>query len=164
MGHENPGKLTEQAFRQAIRKHRVVVSTGPYINVTKAEASSKGGTLPLKTTLIGSRLKGPQTVLVSLESPSWLNVNRLEIIANGTPLTHFDIPSPADGKPLRWQRRVALKPTRDTWFVFIAKSRSKNPHLSQPNAIIMALTNPIWVDAQGDGKLQLPEIDPGPTR
>ncbi len=50
--------------------------------------------------------------------------------------------------------KLRLAPERDTWYVFVAYSRLDNPSLSQRGALVAGFGNPVWVDADGDGRFQ----------
>ncbi len=149
-GHEDPAALDEKSFIEAIRNNRVVVSTGPFLNITKAQDDKS-------ETLIGTQQRGPVTVDILVKSPAWLPVDTLEIIANGKSLSSIKISpnrppkTPEDRNAFEWRKQVELSPSSDTWYVFIVRSKSKNKYLYRPEGVIMAFSNPIWIDADGDG-------------
>jgi hypothetical protein len=161
VGHDDPARVTARQVSTAVRKHRVVVSSGPYIAVEQPGPKAAAGTTerPAATrakNLVGEQVRGPADIVVRVESACWLPVDQVEVVANGRPFKVFQLkpqkPSPTACRPFVWQTRLSLKPEKDTWYVIVARSATPNTTLVKPRGIIMAFTNPVWVDADGDGR------------
>jgi hypothetical protein len=124
----------------AIRAGRVVVSSGPFVHFTVAGQP------------VGSmvRSEGRAVLLhLAVEAPAWIDVSSVEVFENGKLMTSVK-PSGRGVRRLDMTRQVA--PRRDSWYVVMVRGRKPDPTQQRQGVLPFALTNPIWVDADGDGK------------
>jgi hypothetical protein len=90
------------------------------------------------------------------------------LIANGKPHKRFSIPkasAPRRGKPCAPHLHkfpIRFVPQKDTWVVFQVKGTGHNPTLIRSDGIVWAFTNPIWIDADDDGRFTAPGNGPTP--
>jgi len=182
---KDAASLAKGAVEAAIRRHRVVVSSGPYITLTRA-ADPKAprppmGPRPPKArpeTVVGHQLKatpGRPTVLVlTVQAACWVPVDTVEVVANGKTLAKFDLPRKVrqaipmgPGKPsrcnaIRLTKTLRLTPKRDTWYVVVARSRTPLKVLRKKATAVFGFTNPVWIDADGDGRFTPPGLPAKP--
>ncbi|MBI3073724.1 MAG: CehA/McbA family metallohydrolase [Deltaproteobacteria bacterium] len=137
-GHDDPRKVDGASLVNALkRQKRVVVTNGPWIDFTVDGA-------PIGSTL--ERKRGAAAIAITVRAPAWVDVDRVELIANGTRV--WERPVPPNATPLRFSLSTTHEIARDTWFIVIASgSRSLAPVVPSPHhdATPFAFTNPIWV-------------------
>lgn len=162
VGHDDPTELSESDLKKAVREHRVVVSTGPYIAVEDERGAS----------LVGTRQSQRLEAKVRVESACWLPVESVELVANGETIRVFRAPAGGESaaedgegcRPFGWSFELDLRPERDTWYVLLAKGEKHNPTLVREGGLVWAFTNPIWVDIDGDGRHSSGGSKPRPVR
>jgi len=173
---DDPARLPRGAVEDAIRKHRVVVSSGPYVTLTRPADPKTPKTRPAN--VVGQQLKavpGQPTVLeLTVQAACWVPVDSVEIVANGKTLEKIKLPQKlgratpmGPGKPsrcdaIRLRRTLRLTPKRDTWYVVVARSRTPLKVLRNKATAVFGFTNPVWIDADGDGRFTPPGIPPKP--
>jgi hypothetical protein len=179
-GHDDPGKATAQELSRAIKSHRVIVTNGPFVDLTINDA-------PIGAEVAASANKATATITV--RASSWVSVDRWRLIGNGEIVASGAVALNGN----EWTTTIPLDVPRDTWFVVeVEGDRSMFPVLP-PSEIPpfniseavgslagpfgfgttanltpsltfavtpFAFTNPIWVVADGDGKFTPPETPP----
>jgi len=193
VGRNDPTKVTPKQIAAALRRHAVVVTSGPSIAVERPVTKGLG---PADKSVIGTQLKGPVNLDVLVQAACWLPVTKLRLIANGrvvrtwtlskdravedaNPSPDVSLPVPAASPLARLDRptgaltscrgqhvtvHLHLAPNSDTWYVLQAIGSFDNPTLIRRGGIDVAFTNPVWIDADGDGRFKAPGIVPPPTR
>ncbi len=183
--------MTPKALKQALRAHRVVAGSGPYLSLTRNGRS-----------IVGAQVDSPLEARLAIQAPCWISVDRLALVANGRVARRWTIsgrrveatcdgtcgleassPSPTRSRgtldlgnpipramepgtchtqkieiPLRWQ------PKKDTWVVLVAWSTKGNPSLARPGGLVLSFTNPVWIDANGNGRFDPPSLPRYPLR
>jgi hypothetical protein len=161
---DNPGRISDQEVVSAVRdRHDVIVTNGPFI---RAAINGSGR--------VGSQISAPakpgEAASVNLElevqAPTWIRVEEIEVVANGEVVRRIEAPTP--DAVVKFKGTIDLHPTRDTWYVVIARgSQSMEPVVPQYKGTTITpfgFTNPIWVDVDGDKKFEaLFPRDPGET-
>ena len=172
---DDPALLDDQAVANAVKKHRVVASHGPFVQLWLDDAQ-------IGDELVSSA--GQHTVTVDVQAPSWMDIDQVELYENGT-LIHV---WPVDGRdPARFTGQHQVTPSKDSWYVAIAVGdetmapvftpverpiidlqgvvvealagieavgRFLTPSAPVPETfpiVPFAVTNPIWLDQAGDG-------------
>jgi hypothetical protein len=125
---------------KAIRSGNVVVCGGPLIEV-KAQGNS-----PLGATVRAT--SGVVEVSIRLLAASWVRVNRVKVYVNGEVVQEIPVEHPSN-QPLNWQQRVKLQMQRDSWLVVLAEGEGFTA--LYPGVRPVSFTNPIYVDADGNG-------------
>ncbi len=148
--------LTADQLKTAILRGALSISLGPFVHLT------------LKGQAIGSMLlpdergRLPFTILV--QSPNWVVVNRVELIGNGRVIKAWEIKKqPSKSVHITLSGTVDVR--QDTWFIAVASGPAGGlepvvkPFRDRTGRLIpvqpMAVTNPIWVDADGDGHFRI---------
>ena len=175
---DDPGFISEAEITRAVKEGRVVASYGPFVRFyVETEAQGPG------TELVGT---GPVPFTIEVQSPSWMDVSRVELYENGTLLAEWTMETP-NPDILNFAETVELEPDEDSWYVVVVTGPTDlspvfstveipyiqledivNDALSEvpgvgtllgepvpiPRAYPVfpyAVTNPIFVDLDGDG-------------
>ena len=175
VGADDPQFLDDQEVADAVKKHRVVASYGPFVQLSVGGAT------------IGDELVSSDAVLpveVSVQAPSWMDVDRVELYENGTLIHSWLVDGDA---PDRFTGTHDITPSADAWYVAIAVGNESlepvftpverpiidlqvvvtsalagvpavgsflDPAVPLPETFDVtpyAVTNPIWLDRDGDG-------------
>ncbi len=139
--------VDSSAILAAVRKGRVYGSTGPIPSVElHNDAGEHAG--------IGGMLWGNNLILrVSARAAPWVDISQVWVYLNGVVLM---------GGPIApdQQLEIPLTVTGDS-FVFVEFYGEAGEVYSAvaPGYRPMAFTNPLWIDADGDGQWQAPGLD-----
>ena len=150
---DDPASLGWEAVADAVRAMRVVVSSGPYIEAGVVAEPNAAPSRPGEVVSVDS---GDVRLRVRVQAPSWMAVDDVRVIANGHVAQTIDLRGePADGA-VRVDTELTLPVDRDTWFVVIAEGAARHPFAA--NLAPFAITNPYFVDADGDGSFTPPGL------
>jgi hypothetical protein len=187
---DDPMFADDIAIATAVREGRVVTSYGPFIEFyANGDPSLSVGS---DVTVEG----GSVQFHIEVQSPSWFNVDRVELYENGNLIQEFTIPSPNTGI-INLSEDIEISPSKDSWYVVIAIgdddlaplytaveipgvqlqdivtdafsdvelsldiSTFLSPATPIPRdypVIPFAITNPIWVDQNGDDIFTAPGL------
>lgn len=190
VGNDDPLFVDDAEIATAVREHRVVASYGPFVEFYANGDRTQG---------IGSDVEtnnGEVTFHIEVQSPTWFNVDRVELYENGTLIEEYSIPVP-NTSIVNFSEDITLTPSKDSWYVVIAVGDDNlaplytsveippiqlqdvileafgdvelsvnvasflDPLVPIPRSydiIPFALTNPIWVDQNGDGAFTAPGL------
>jgi hypothetical protein len=151
---EDPGKIDLEEVYRSFREGRLLVSLGL---LTQIKVNGVFGVGDL------ARGLGPEVhVAVSVHGPSWTQVDRVELYANGVKIREVR-PSlnTLGGEKIRHTWTLP-KPAHDVHLVAVASGPGVRdlswpiPRPYQPSSPrweprVVGSTNPVWVDADGDG-------------
>jgi hypothetical protein len=152
MAEPAAGPIDREALVAAIRKGRSFVSNGPVIAARANRKATFGDMVTAK--------KGRVDVDITVTGAPWLDVSEVRLIVNGERRPPLVITG-ADGRTIKFRDRVRVETPRDGWIaVEVLGSRSLYPLIQQRSgdgtageaALPYALTNPIVIDADGDGR------------
>jgi hypothetical protein len=138
-----PGFPTPERVLGALRRGRAFVTTGPRLFLT-VDGKPTGAT-------VKPRAGKPLSLRLRVEAAPWVDVRKVELWERGKLARTIEVKGRG---VLRLDRTLKLDPPprRDTWFVAIARGEKPDPTVSR-KVLPFAVTNPMWVDADGDGKL-----------
>ncbi len=177
-GTDEPAYVDDAEVALAVREHRVVASYGPFIRFWADDPDN----------VVGSEIvaDGAVALTVEVQSPTWFDVDRVEVYENGRLIHVWDGLAP-NSDVLNLFETLEVTPTQDSWYVVTALSDDSLTPLFSPvvwpaiqlqDVVIealgsveaigsllgssidqprtfpthpYALTNPIWVDVDGDG-------------
>jgi len=140
---DDPARLEVRELADNQRAARMTISFGPFLEL---EAQGQG---------LGSQVRaedGQVELRVRLQAASWIDVDRVEVLVNGDVVRELAVP--AARTPLRLDQRLTLPLHHDAWVVLRAAGDAPlAPVLPSETRVHRpaALTNPIWIDADGDG-------------
>jgi hypothetical protein len=146
------GAVDEKALIGALKKGRAFVSNGPVVTVRANGKATFGDMVKAK--------KGRVDLDIAVTGAPWLDVSEVRLIVNGERRPPLPIKG-ADGRTVKFRDRVKVDVPGDGWIaVEVLGGRSLYPLIQQRSgdggpeeaARPYALTNPILVDANGDGR------------
>lgn len=176
LGTDSPSGVAFADIMAAVFAQRNVVSNGPFIRLMVKQADGPDFVERMGHEEMVKPVDGDVTVDLTLRAASWVDLSRLEVYGNGRPLHLTEVAGvllqneiPEDTDPLwvpiplpnttpteveRLRTMVHLYPKVDTWYVFLVRGgQSLSP---VGNDTPYAYTNPLYVDADGDGTFTPP--------
>jgi len=131
---------------EAVRRGDVTVSAGPLVEVT-VDGARPGAVLGARTVA---------RVSVTVIAPAWVPVERVEVWRDDVTVHTVDVPpNPVDG--VRWQGEFEVPVSADAAVVVWVESQTPLPDvLPYRDARAIGFSSPVWIDADGDGRVRLP--------
>lgn len=146
---DDPATLQLPAVWQALREGRAVVMSGPFVTL-RARVGAAGTGVGVGEVLASAMQPVKLDVLV--QAPSWMDVSRVRVLADGAELWSKQIGAadrdPQDGV-VRLRTTVTATPTRDAFYLVVAEGEGRNEPVMGSTS--HAATNPVFVDVAGDG-------------
>ncbi|MFK8020433.1 MAG: CehA/McbA family metallohydrolase [Pseudomonadales bacterium] len=138
-------KYTESDFLKAVKHGKVFGTTGPLLNI---ELSGETG-----TTGMGEMASGLHfTLSVEVRAASWVPVGEMTVYLNGELYEQFPVER---GQTIE----LPLKLAKDSYLVVqVTGKASELYELLAPDFVPFAFSNPIYIDADGDGKWIAPGL------
>ncbi len=140
---DDPTQLDVAAFTRALKSGCATVSAGPVVTMRAGEVPM-GGLLKAE--------QGQFEVQVSVHAAGWIGTDRLVLYLDGAPSATVPL---SGGQPLRYQGAHQFRCSRDCFVVaWVDSATDFGPVHAQRATIVprpVALTNPIYVDVDGDG-------------
>lgn len=162
VGTDQPAMVTEAMVTEAIRAQRVTVASGIVVRARVGGQERMGW-----RDVIASNNQ-PVDLAVEVQAPAWVNARTLAIFENGRPLAltpdgrggydarvatdatgitvPLDMTAPGRDGVVRLRATVHLRPTRDSFYVLVARGGSLAP-VGTGDAF--GYTNPIYIDVDG---------------
>ncbi len=152
--------LDGDALVTALKKrHEALVTNGPYVRVSVA-GHGMGQLAPAP--------RGRARLDVEVAAAPWIDVRRLELFINGS-RRGKPIDIPPSTKVQRYKGSIELRLERDAYVVVIVRGDAPlgavlppEPNQSAPTPL--AITNPIYLDRDGDGRWTPPSAAARPAR
>jgi len=163
LGAEGAG-WDENEFDEAIRSGRLFGTSGPLIAAFTANGARMGDDV--------AAAGGRVVVEIAIAAAPWVPVEEVRLLANGVVVRRWNqIPDGESPPTLRLRERVELVLERDSFLTLEAGAPlNANPaawaasHAGDYAEVVArgfvpaAFTNPIWVDADGDGRFASPGL------
>jgi hypothetical protein len=131
---DDPAAFDPAAFIEAVRRGRVVVSSGPFVRI---EVNGQ----PVGSTVAA----GPATIRVMVDAPPWVVVDRVQLVRRGEVLKEWTgLPAAVGSRVLDAQLDAPLK--QGEWVAAIARGSKPMTYLHRSGALPFGFTNPIWVN------------------
>ena len=158
-GDSVPGKIDVKAACESILAGRALVSLGLLVRVTVNDKFTVGD--------LATGLGDTMRVTAIVSGPSWIRADRVELYANGLKIREERIKSP-DGsiekarvtwqipRPLHDAHLVAIASGPPVTAPFWALAKPYQPSSTVWEPRVIGATNPVWIDADGDGKFTAP--------
>ena len=153
---EKGNKLDTRALIQAMKKGHSFVSTGPIIEFTVNNTSFPGDTITVE--------EGKLDVGIKIQSAPWVAVDEVRVIINGERKFVLPIKAPTE-QSLKFQNRINLDLEYDSYVaievlgngtLFPVVQKRLRIDGYQRGPLPYAITNPIFVDVDGNGKFDPP--------
>lgn len=151
---DEPAKIDHMEMVRASQEGRVVMTTGPYLEVKAVSGDAQA--------VSGQDLKynGPVDLMVKIQCPNWIDVNRVQVFVNGRPskdhnYTRRSHPEMFGDGVLKFEQKLQLKLEQDAHVIVatigegLKLGRIAGPRWGEEPPV--AVTNPIFVDVDGDG-------------
>ena len=154
---DDPAKVDHLEMVHAAEQGRVIMSNGPYLEVTAHETGKT------ETVVSGQDLQaknGKVTLKVRVQCPNWLDIDTLFVLVNGRKHAVHDYtreknPDLFRGGVVKFDRALEIDLKSDAHLVVVTgdvggdltKIYGKDMGKAQP----AAMTNPIFVDVDGNG-------------
>ncbi|WP_395716804.1 CehA/McbA family metallohydrolase [Prosthecobacter sp.] len=154
---ENPAKLDLDKVWRSYREGRLLVSLGLMANLKVNGQFGMGD--------LATGLKDEIEVEIIISGPAWVKADRIELFANGILLREQAIEDPGKaGEKARITWKLP-RPAHDAHLVAIATGpgvtepfweipRPYQPSTKAFNPRLIGATNPVWLDADGDGRFE----------
>jgi len=143
-----PRETLTARMLSTLRAGATAVGSGPFVQLT-VDDTPPGGIVRL----------GPRrsvTARVRVFAPAWVPVHRVELWRDDATVQTIPVTAPAtDG--LRWEGTVDIPITDDAAVLAWVVGDTPLPDvLPLRSARAIGFTTPVWVDADGDGRVRLP--------
>lgn len=148
---DDPAKIDVAAAIRALKEGRVSISHGLFATIEVDGRSHMGD--------VAAVHGGSVDATVDVRHPSWINPARLDLVVDGAVAASVDLATRAPGDtPTACTRRVRVPvPAHDAWLVAVAWGDGvKLPCWTTELQSTVAITNPVWLDADGDGRCDSP--------
>ncbi len=152
MAGPEKGPVDEAVLVDTLKKGRAFVSNGPIVTVRANGRATFGDLVKAK--------RGRLDLDIAVTGAPWLDVSEVRLVVNGERRPPLPIAG-ADGRTIKFRDRVRVEMPGDGWIaVEVRGARPLYPLIQQRAgngdparaALPYALTNPILVDADGDGR------------
>ncbi len=145
------GRPLPEELRTAIGRLRetpdAFVTNGPFLDV-ELDGYPVGSTHQPAGPVVRMRIR--------VRAAPWVDVTSVTVYSNGAPVREIEVPVSAD--VVRFDQTVDLDAPQDAWFVVCVRGERPMEIVyggTDPAPQPWALTNPFWIDADGDGEVTL---------
>jgi hypothetical protein len=146
---DDPSQVNEMDVVRESKKGRIVMTNGPFMEV------SFNGALPGDDVKLSN---GKGTLRVRVQCANWLDVDRVQVLVNGRPdpklnFTRASHPQFFRDGVVKFEREVSVTLTKDAHIIVVAagESATTGPVMGQRGEPPIAISNPIYVDVDGNG-------------
>jgi hypothetical protein len=148
---QTPGDIDPLDIVRQSKKGRIIMSTGPYLEV-KLNDALPGDDLGLP--------KGQGTLHVRVQCPNWFDIDRVQVLVNGRPDPKLNFTRKTHAKlfgdgNVKFDQKLEVKLEKDAHIIVVAVGEEATlgdvmgPFWGRQNPA--ALSNPIFVDVDGGG-------------
>ena len=155
VGNDDPSGINPAKVADAIRSGRMSTTTGPFLRMT-ANGHPMGSTISVHSESLDIHL--------DVQSASWIDLDSVRIIQNGDEIASVDFMKEQRGwckgmEQSHYRPRIRIPIPRDCWIVAIAQGdEPMSPFVmhNDRDVLPLAIANPIYIDADGDGEYTPP--------
>jgi predicted metal-dependent phosphoesterase TrpH len=144
---DDPARATEDEICQAFERGASTMSQGLFLEV-RVQGEGPGALVPPAS--------GQVQVQLRVAGASWARATRADVFVNGRRVDGVALDE--GGKP--WSRELEFTvrvPAHDSWIVCLAQGPvPEGDWWFTIQSHLAALSNPVWVDGDGDGRWQSP--------
>jgi hypothetical protein len=145
---DDPARIDPVEMARRLRDRQVFTTFGPFVEFS-VEGTSMGGQV--------TSADGAVQASIRVQAASWIDVDVVKIVVNGDIVDTIRVPESTD--PVRLDVTHPVRMTRDGWIALLVEGdKSLSPILPDQGRPILpfAVINPVWVDADGDGRVISP--------
>lgn len=144
---QRPGGVDWTEAAASLRAGRALVTSGPFIEL-KVNGEPVGALVKAEQGSVGVELE--------VRAPPWIEVERAELLLDGKLALHVEKSSPEQQVSTTPRARLrfvgSLPIARDSFLVVVVRGASTLERvLPGTNVVPVAFTNPVFIDADGDG-------------
>jgi hypothetical protein len=140
---DDPAAIDPGAVAEALREHAVFTTLGPFVELS-VEGTPMGGTARARN--------GRATLAIRVQAASWVDCDRVKVLLDGDVVAVLEVPDSRSA--VRLERQLELEVPSDAFLVVLVEGDDPLPApvYRGPRPILpWALSNPVWIDADGDG-------------
>ena len=144
---DDPGAIQPPDVAAALRARQVFTTLGPFVEFS-VNGTPMGGDVTASASV---------DVQIKVQAASWVDCDRVKIVVNGDIVKVVDVRE--SRRPVRLETSVKIEIDRDAWLTLLVEGDdSLAPVVHDASRPIrpIAVTNPVWIDADGDGKWTSP--------
>lgn len=153
---DDPAAVVPLDIVHAAEQGRVIVSNGPYLEVSLAETGKT------KSVTAGQGLdvkSGKVTLAVRVQCPNWFDIDRVVVLVNGRPHATHDYRKATHSDRFRsrvtkFDEKLSLSLAEDAHIIVVAAGDKPLGKVAGPDwgyQTPTAVSNPIYLDVDGDG-------------
>ncbi len=135
-------RADHQELVAPLRDRRSFVSCGPFVRFEAEDGTGLGGMTTVDE-------EGKVRFNVKVEAPTWMRLDEVRLLENGETIESIDV-TDRNGEVVRFDGILEARPAGDAWYVVKAIGSGSLAPVSWEGSPY-AITNPIEVDADGDG-------------
>lgn len=142
---DDPAAIQPADVATALRHQQSFASTGPFVEYW-ANGEPMGAQI--------AAMFGKVTLSIKVQAASWIDCDRVKIVLNGDVIETIAVPQSRDVRRFATKRELAI--ARDTWLTVLVEgddSLAPIVHDQTRPARPIAIANPVWIDADGDGTI-----------
>jgi len=158
---DDPARVDPAEVADAVRTKRLFTTTGPFVELSVVGVPLGG---EVRAT------DGHARLALRLRAASWVDCDRVLVFQNGDLVATLPVPETRDVVRLETElelclqgvcarhgheRRASPSPF-DAWVSVVVEGDDSLAPVLRPEAKPLALTNPVWIDGDGDGRWTSP--------
>lgn len=158
---DDPAKISTDEMRDVARNGQIIMSNGPYLEASFNEEGATTSPVVAGQDLIAKSKK--VTAKIQVQCPNWLDIDTVFVLVNGrrhpglewTREAHADKFNSSKDAVVKFDQTVSIDLKEDSHVIVIAGHRTQligdimGPMWKNQNPT--AVTNPVFVDLDGDG-------------
>ncbi len=152
---DDVGELEIRSITEAVRQKNCFTTFGPFVELT-VEGAPMGG--------FATARNGRVSLEIRVQAASWVDVDRVIVVVNGERVLEIPVPDQRERLRLDETREIALG--GDAWLALLVEGDTPLapvvPDTKRP-ILPLAVTNPVWIDADADGRWIPPRAPGGAT-
>ncbi len=140
---DDPDSIDVAEVAEAIRQRRLFTTLGPFV-----EYWVNGRPMGADVTVIGGQVE----LRVKLQAASWVDCDRVHVVINGDIAHVIDVPGAR--RNVRLDTTITVPVHHDAWLTVLVEgddSLAPIVHDGDRPVLPLAVTNPVWLDVDGDG-------------
>jgi hypothetical protein len=141
---DDPSKIDPAEIVEMQRKKMVFTTSGPFIEY-KVNGADMGSTISLDE-------PGEVTVAVRVQAADWIDCDVVKVVVNGDVVRQIPVSQTREVERLKTTVKIPIE--SDSWLTLLAEGdESLAPIVHDQGRPILpiAVMNPVWIDADGDG-------------
>jgi len=156
IGSDDPSSIKPEKVAEAIRSGQMSTTTGPFLRMT-ANGHPMGSVISVHNETLD--------VHIDVQAASWIDLDKVRIIQNGDEVASVDFMKEQNAwcrgmEKSHFRPRIRIPVQRDCWIIAIAEGDTPmSPFVMHDDRDVLplAIANPIYIDANGDGKYTPPQ-------